>query len=165
MERHLYFICPTDHLEPVINNTYRQENYYLTSLGNSMPFNIERVLQLGDFLRKKGINKITFVLSDENHIVRDILENKDFSGISGLGDFHDQMAGQKKLIEQVWHSNHGQFMNLFYHLNNKINQLRQGLTFLSIEPPDIHGKIYNRNKGVFRDIYADFTYPDKIRVN
>ena len=46
MLKHLYFICPTDFLEGVIENVFKQINYYYTSLGNSITFDKDSVKQL-----------------------------------------------------------------------------------------------------------------------
>lgn len=35
MHKCLYLVCPTDCLEPIINNTFKQEHYFYTSLGNA----------------------------------------------------------------------------------------------------------------------------------
>lgn len=55
MQKHLYFICPTDHLETVINNTFKQENYYCNSLGNSIKFDSEMVGQINVLIETKNI--------------------------------------------------------------------------------------------------------------
>ena len=66
-QKHLYFICPTDYLEPVIDATFNQENYYMTSLGNDLDLNDEFVGEINGFIETKNIKEITFVLSKDNH--------------------------------------------------------------------------------------------------
>ena len=165
MQKHLYFVCPTDYLEPVINTTFKKENYYLTSLGNSIAFDTDRVEQLNELLQTKNIRDITFVLSDNNRIVSDALEKKDFSEITGLNDFYNQIARQKKHSEGVWKTYNRQFLILSYHLNEKIKELQLGLKCLSINSPQISGKIYNRHTEVFSNIYSDLICRDCVSLN
>ena len=63
--RKLYFVCPTDCLERTLDKN-RQENYYVTSLGNSVIFSEEMVEKINSFIESKGIKEITFVLSNNN---------------------------------------------------------------------------------------------------
>lgn len=165
MQKHLYFICPTDHLEPVINNTFKQENYYFTSLGNSIAFDTSMVWQLNELLQSKNIRDISFVLSDNNRIVSDALEKQDFSEITGLSNFYNQITRQKEYFKGVWQTYNRQFLILSYHLNDKIKELRLGLKCLSIDPLKISGKIFNRHEEVFSDIYSDLICREYISVN
>ena len=67
MEPQLYFICPTDHLEHIINDQLGGVNYFYFSLGNSLGFDVETLEQLSSFLNEKRIENISFVLSDSNN--------------------------------------------------------------------------------------------------
>lgn len=165
MQKHFYFICPTDHIEPVINDTFKQENYYFTSLGNSIVFDSDVVEYLNELLQARNIRNISFVLSDNNRIVSDALEQKDYSRITGLNGFYDQIARQRDHSEEVWQTYNRQLLILSYHLNSKIKELRQELECLSIDPPEINGKIYNRHEKVFSTIYSDLICRDHISVN
>ena len=69
MLKHLYFTCPTDHLETVISESFDQENYFLSSLGNSVSFSSEFVNEVSSFIKAHSINKITFILSENNRII------------------------------------------------------------------------------------------------
>ncbi len=66
MQKHLYFICPTDYLETVIEASFLEENYFLTSLGNSLRLDSETLGEINGFIESKNINEITFVLSEDN---------------------------------------------------------------------------------------------------
>ena len=72
MSRHLYFVCPTDNLEKLIEEKYPQENYYLTSLGNSIKFSNDFIVEINGLIEAKGIEKVTFVLSKNNHFILDL---------------------------------------------------------------------------------------------
>mgnify|MGYP004137638051 CR=1 FL=1 len=69
MRKHLYFVCPTDHLETVINDHCYQENYYLTSLGNSVSFNSEFIGEINSLIEANRITEITFILSDNTSAI------------------------------------------------------------------------------------------------
>ncbi len=165
MQRHLYFICPTDHLESVINSTFKQENYYLTSLGNSIAFDTDMMVQMNELLHVKNIRDISFVLSDNNRILSDALENKDYSQITGLSNFYNEITKQKEHSEGVWQTYNRQFLMLSHHLNDKIKELRLALKALSIDPLPISGKIYDRNKETFSEIYSDLICRNYVGVN
>ena len=76
MPKHLYFICPTDHLETVINRHYNEENYFISSLGNSIDFNKQFTAYLCDLVEAKGITEISFVLAQDNTLFNDPRKNK-----------------------------------------------------------------------------------------
>ena len=165
MRKHLYFICPTDHLEPIVNNTFKQENYYLTSLGNSITFDTDMILQVSELLQTNDIRDISFVLSHNNCIVLDALEKQDFSRITGLSDFYNQIARRRDHSEGLWRVNNLQFLILSHHLNDKIKELRLGLKCVSIDPVKINGKIYIRDEKVFKDVYPDLICNDYVCAN
>ena len=165
MLKHLYFICPTDFLEGVIENVFKQENYYYTSLGNSITFDKDSVKQLSRLLETKNINEISFVLSDDNNIVLDALGNQGFSRIAGLNNFYGHITKQKKHSELSWQTYDQEFLILSYHLNNKINELRLGLNTIFFNQLKISGKIYNRQQKVFYDIYPDLICWEYFHLN
>ena len=63
MGKHLYFVCPTDNLETVIENHFQNKNYFLSSLGNSLGFSFEVVEEINSLIENKGITEINFVLA------------------------------------------------------------------------------------------------------
>ena len=52
MQKRLFFICPTDNLEKAINFKFKQENYFLTSLGNSFEFNKDDVKEINTHIKR-----------------------------------------------------------------------------------------------------------------
>ena len=155
MRRHLYLICPSDHLEPVINNKFKRKNYFLTSPGNSIIFDSETLAELEDWLLDKGIQEISFVLSDDNQFVSDGLGKKGFSSISGLSGFYDSISSHREQYEGMWQQSDYHFLILSQYLNNKIRELKLGLAYLMTDTPAINGLIYKRNQGEFGDIYSE----------
>ncbi|MFT7073820.1 MAG: hypothetical protein ACJAX3_002820, partial [Patiriisocius sp.] len=61
MKKHLFFICPTDYLEFTINQSFKDKNYYFTSLGNSVKFHSETMYEIKHLIRKYDIREISFI--------------------------------------------------------------------------------------------------------
>lgn len=165
MQEQLFFICPTDYLEPIIDNTFKRKNHYFTSLGNSMVFDNAMLDQLDVLLRARDIGRIYFVLSYDNSIVSDALGNEMLSDIIGLNDFYFQIANQKEKADNLWQAHDSRFLMLSYHLNNKIRELSAVLKRLSVDPVKIKGKIYHKEEAMFRNIYSDLVCRDYVYVN
>lgn len=155
MQKLLYFICPTDCLEPIINNTFRQENYYISSLGNSIVFDNKAMDQLKELITSNNIREISFVLSYDNRVILDALGNQDFSEISGLNHFYKEIIRKKKDSEASWQTWNPQLLILSYYLNDKIRELKFRLNGLFFDRLKISGKIYNRRENIFKNIYSD----------
>ncbi|MEO1257238.1 MAG: hypothetical protein AAFZ15_00515 [Bacteroidota bacterium] len=165
MQKHLYFVCPSDYLETVIDKTFRQENYYCTSLGNSMVFDLDTVEEIIKLLKSKNINEVSFVLSDDNSIVQDALEKQDFSGITVLNDFYDKIIAHQEHSEVSWQICNRKFLILSYHLNNKIKELKLGLKTIYFNGLKINGLIYKRQENIFQDIYSDLICREFFYLN
>ena len=164
MQKHLYFICSTDHLEPVINNAFKQKNYYFTSLSNSIAFDTNIVWQLNELLQTKT-SETSLLCYQTTIVLCQMHQKQDFSEITGLSNFYNQITRQKEYSKGVWQTYNRQFLILSYHLNDKIKELRLGLKCLSIDPLKINGKIFNRHEEVFSDIYSDLICREYVSVN
>lgn len=123
------------------------------------------VEHLNELLQTKKIGDISFVLAENNSIVSDALEQKYYSGITGLSSLYDQITSQGEHSEEVWQNYYHQFLILSRCLNDKIKELKQGLKCLSIDLPRINGQIYNRHWNVLSTIYSDLIYRNSISVN
>ena len=165
MKKCLYYICPTDSIESIIEQTFHQENYFYSSLGNSINFTDNELKETKKLIYLKKIREIVFVLSEDNKIVLDALGNQNFSDIRGLNSFYNQVVGKKKHLEMTWKTLNPQFLILSYFLNQKIKKLENGLNDLIIDPLTITGKIYNKQENVFKDIYSDLILTENIVFN
>lgn len=165
MKSCLYFICPTDSLESVIESTFHQENYFYNSLGNSVTFTKSELNQIKKLVCNKGIRKIFFVLSQENQIVSDAIGNQDFSNIRGLKKFYSQVLKQKEHLEFSWQIPNPRFLILSSFLTEKIEQLKDGLSDLMIGEITFAGKIFNQEEYKFKDISADLIFTETIVFN
>jgi hypothetical protein len=165
MKSSLYFICPTDCLESVIESTFHQENYFYSSLGNSLTFSKNELNQIKKLICSKGIREIYFVLSDDNQIVSDAIGNQDFSDFRGLKKFYNQVQLQKENLEMSWQIQNPRSLILSCFLNEKIEQLNDGLKDLMIGKIAIIGKIFNKEEHQFKDINADLIFTKEVIFN
>ena len=165
MQKQLYFICPTDYLERVIDNTFQQEKYYYTSLGNSITFDVDTVGQLSELLEAKNISNISFALAYDNRIIRDAVAQQDYSKVSGLKEIYIRIVKQQKQAKHSWQTADRQFLTLSYHLNSKINELKQVLSDTRFSPLPINAIIYSRQLQQFSDIYPDLVCREAVSLN
>ena len=161
----LYFICPTDSLEPIINDTFTSGSYYYTSLGNSITFDKHVMRQIKKLIRTKKIQEIYFVLSNDNRILLDALGNQNFSDITGLNDFYTQIIQQKKDSETSWQGQNHQSLILSNHLNNKIKELKLELSGSMADRLKIGGKIYHKKENIFSDTYHNLIAMECFSLN
>lgn len=164
MQKCFYLICPTDSLESVINNTFGCENYFYTSLGNSFSYDARTIAYISQVIEKQNIKEICFVLSLNNKVVLDVLQNN-VSSIRRLDNFYCEISKQEKRSKAVSQKGKYQFSVLSYYLNFKIKDLQLQINNLSDKPITISGKIYNEHIGAFADIYSDLVCLDKYHLN
>ncbi len=165
MQRRLFFICPTDCLESIINRTFGYNQCYYTSIGNSVVFDEDTTAQIERLIIKHNIQDIFFVLSNTNPIIRDALEDQHFHGIRGLDHIYTSISKQKNYSEILWQNNSALSTILSHHLNKKIKELRIQLGRLRLRQIRISGMIYNQNDNVFDDIYSDLIFKDYFSLN
>lgn len=165
MYRHLYFICPTDSLELTINRSFENNNYYYTSLGNSVVLDKDTASHIKQLILKHDIQEIVFVLSNNNPVVRDALENQYFNSIRGLNHFYNTIARRKDYSDIIWQKNSCPFTILSHYLNEKIKELQIQLKSLNLGQVRVSGKIYDQNKHTFDDIYSNLICRDFFSLN
>ena len=73
MQKNLFLLCPTDCLESVVNHVFRNENYFYTSLGNSIVPEKRTLEYIEELITKHHITNVYFVLSNDNPIILDAL--------------------------------------------------------------------------------------------
>ena len=163
MHKRFYLICPTDCLEYTINKTFRYENYFYTSLGNSFSYDRKTLEYIKAIVKKHNIKEIYFVLSIDNMIFLDALGNKKFSKIGKLHNYYNDIKNQKERSSIAFKENVNQFTILSFYLNKKIKELR--LANLSSQTIKIGGKIYHKNQDTFTNIYSDLVCLEKHNLN
>lgn len=152
MQKRLYFVCPTDGLEPMINKKYRGSNYYYTSLGNSVIFNCNTVGQIKRLIRKYNIKEIIFVLSNDNTILLDALGKQEHSDITRLAAFYKEVITRNTYPMVLWHIHKNQISIAVSHLKNKIRELELELNKGGTSEIKIEGKIFNRIDRNFHNV-------------
>ena len=165
MQKRLYLLCPTDYLEPIVNDTFRCANFFYYSLGTSFNLEDNTIACIKELVKKHHIQEISFVLSSNNHIVNDALGNQLFIKMRGLRSLYLQIAKQKKESELFWQTDCKEFSMLSYYLNDKIKELQCGLGKTENSSLEINGKIYDRAHHVFKNIYADLICMEKHSLN
>ncbi|WP_420399902.1 hypothetical protein [Flagellimonas sp.] len=165
MRRSLYFVCPTDCLEPVINGYFGDKNHYYTSLGNSVVFDMDTIGHLRQLILKHSIQEISFVLSINNPIIVDALENQNFADIRGLNDLYMELVKQKGHSEVLCGGHNRQFIILSYHLNKKIKEFQFVLESLGMNQIKVGGKIYSKEEHTFYKIYSDLVCTEFFSLN
>ena len=101
----------------------------------------------------------------DNKIVEDALGNKEYSNIGTLRNFYNEITIQKKHSKIFLQGDNHQFAVLSFYLNKKIKELELQITNLSNESIKIGGKIYNRDKNKFTNIYSDLVCLEKHHLN
>ena len=165
MKKHLFFICPTDYLETVINKVFRQENYFFTSLGNSIIFDAETMAEINGLIETKNITEITFVLSDNNVIVMDALRNRDFSNLTGLEGFYHEIVEHRELSEVLWQVSNLQHPVFSHYMNAKIKELQAKISSWMIDQISFNCKLYDVKRNTFTEMYSNLLYAKCFSLN
>ena len=165
MNKHLYFVCPTDNLETVINNKFHQENYYLTSLGNSINFRPELINEINSLLEAKNITNITFILSQNNLMILDALKSQYYNNTKGLKTFYNIITKEKNLSKTLWMTSDIQYLIIVYYLNLKIRELKLGLNNWFKDKVKVKAKIYNKKDNTFNEIHHNLLSLEQFILN
>lgn len=155
MQKCFFLICPTDYLENAINKTFRSQNYFYTSLGNSFIYDDKTMKYIKQIVKKHNIQKFCFVLSIDNKIVLDALWKGNFSKIGALSSFQNEIRKEKELSKKIFKSSNSQFAILSYFLNKKIKDFKLHLNTVAQHSINIEAKVYYRNQNRFSSIYSD----------
>ena len=68
MNASLFFLCPTDCLESIVNKIYKGENYFYNSLGNALTLDSTTLESIKRLVCRHNIKNIYLVLSEQNKI-------------------------------------------------------------------------------------------------
>jgi len=162
MEKSLVLLCPTDCLEPIINNAFDQENYFYTSLGNSLTLNVE---VLKSILENQSISKIQIFLSEDNQMVLDALDKQEHNTTRGLNTFYQDINRQKESSKFWSRVSNSRFILLSDYLNKKIIELQNSFGNSLSPRLEIKGIIYFRKEKVFKEIYPELLSSEGFCAN
>ena len=152
MQKNLYFLCPSENLEAVIEKSFPQENYFLSSLGNSISFSDDFILDINSLIESKGIGKITFILSNNNRFILDAMKNQEFKYIKELKEYYKTIEKRKVLTIKSYKNKNFTSLITSHILKTKINELNSNLFDWIRNKISIEGKIYDPNKNIFFDV-------------
>lgn len=155
MPKRLFFICPTDHLETYLNNKFTEESFYYTSLGNSVKFKENTVQEINNLIIKKGIDEITFVLSNENKIVNTFLHSPFLHNSSSLFKFGSILKYHQTKMNKLWKAGDSQSPVLSNLLKSKIQALQPHINKWIVDDIKINAKIYYKKDQTLCDINTD----------
>lgn len=155
MQRHLYFICPSDYVEQSIHKSFRGVKYFYASLGNSIEFNANTTNQIKQIITKNKINRISFVLADNNPIILDAFGHQSYSHITSLKSFYNDINDRNKNYNILRDINNYQLSVFTSYLDYKVESLKLVLNNSLSRPIHIDGKIYFKNDKTFHNIDKD----------
>lgn len=155
MPNRLFFVCPADGLEPIINKKFTGVNYYYKSLGNSVVFNCNTVWQIKQLIRNNNIKEIFFVLSSENAILLDALGDQEYENITKLADFYKEFKVYHKYSKVLWYIHKNLHSVLSSHLSNRVKELEQILNKTLYDDIKIGGKIFNNTDKYFHNVRCE----------
>lgn len=161
----LFMICPTDFVEYPIYQKYGEHSYFFTSLGISSPLDTVIFNQIVEVIDKNDIEEVIYVLSENNQIILDAVNNQKFINISGLKKHYKTVSQVRKMTKDMWSSYNPHILFLSYYLNDKMNELRCQLQSTSNKDVKVFAKIYSEAYAGFRDIYPNLTLLNPIRIN
>ncbi len=165
MHKHLNFICPTDNLETVIQQTFLQENYFYTSLGNSITLDSETTEQINAIIELNSITDITIFLSLDNQIIQSALHNRKLSKIKGMGSFYGTIDSQLRQLSFNQKINDIELHLITSYLNKKTNELYQHLIKEFGNKTTINALIYNRESKVFVEAESKLFQLERCSLN
>lgn len=165
MEPQLYFICPTDHLEHIINDQLGGVNYFYFSLGNSLGFDVETLEQLSSFLNEKRIENISFVLSDSNQLVLDAIQRQGGVQFKGLENLYDGIRREKVLSSSLWKGKSLEIALVAQYLKSRVKDLESKFSETLNADLNITALLYDSKNKQFKSLYSDFIYTECIRMN
>ena len=165
MQKNLYFLCPSENLEAVIEKSFPQENYFLSSLGNSISFSDDFILDINSLIESKGIGKIIFILSNNNRFILDAMKNQEFKYIKELKEYYKTIEERKVLTIKSYKNENITSLITSHILKTKINELNSNLFDWIRNKISIEGKIYDPNKNIFFDVRINIIEPESLFLN
>ena len=165
MQKNLYFLCPSENLEAVIEKRYPQENYFLSSLGNSISFSDDFILDINSLIESKGIGKIIFILSNNNRFILDAMKNQEFKYIKELKEYYKTIEKRKVLTIKSYKNKNFTSLITSHILKTKINELNSNLFDWIRNKISIEGKIYDPTKNIFFDVRINIIEPESLFLN
>lgn len=155
MRKHLYFICPTDCLEMEIKNAFGGEPYFHSSIGNSIDFYATNGAEFSAFIESKGINRVIFVLADDNQFLMDAVTEESSKYLKDLDCFYNTITKCKSESDILWKSESRTLPIITQYLENKVGALSANLDGWLLDQIHIDFKIFSSKEHTFKEINYD----------
>ena len=138
----LFIICPSDALETVIYRHFKGANYFFSVLANSHTLSREQWQEIQSLVKRKSIDEVIFVLSDNNPIIQDELGIQRFSRISSLGRTNKDQVEYQLMSRLLWQRNSIDSNVLAQRLQGMVEELRPRLRSCLDREVNLGAKIY-----------------------
>ena len=165
MCKHLYFVCPSDNLEDIINKIFPEENFFISSLGNSIYFSNDFTDEVNAFIESKAIEKITFVLSDNNKFINDSMKEKSFDNIKELNNFYTILSKQSEISNRKFKEYNLNKQIISFLLKLKVEEMNLKLCDWLSDKIYVDAKVYSEEKKIFTEIQSNLLNPKSIHLN
>jgi len=165
MCKHLYFVCPSDNLEDIINKIFPEENFFISSLGNSIYFSNDFTDEVNAFIESKAIEKITFVLSDNNKFINDSMKEKSFDHIKELNNFYTILSKQSEISNRKFKEYNLNKQIISFLLKLKVEEMNLKLSDWLSDKIYVDAKVYSEEKKIFTEVQSNLLNPKSIHLN
>lgn len=142
MVNQLFFVCPTDGIESLINEKLGRENYFVSSVGLSFSICLDFLDELFLLINENNIGKITLVLSDQNRVFLDAIDEIDLNQIVGLSGQGKDVLSQYKSDRIHWKTSDLRIPILSKFLEERMNDLKAELEKWYLNDIEINSKIF-----------------------
>jgi len=129
-----------------------------------MKFDEDVIREIKWLLIRKQIDEVSFVLSEDNRLVLDALGNRDFSILSGVQCFYEEVV-KKKENSALWCIHNRPFLISSYYLNTKMRALELHLKDNDFCQLEINARIYRRDQRTFRAVFPHSMLSDSFTLN
>ena len=137
----------------------------MSSLGNSISFSSDFIEDVNALIESKGIEKITFVLSEDNKFVDDGIKNQEFDNINDLRKLYKNISDHKRLTSKVYREKNIQKLVTSLLLKQKIKEMNLNLSDWLISKVNVDAKIYSRNNDSFNGVPNNLVEPNNVFLN
>jgi len=166
MTKCLYFLCPTDFLESTIDRLTISKNYFYSSLGNFPLTDLNQASELIHLIKGQQINRIYFVLSDNNRFFTIKSDVKRYSTNSSVISLLDSISKQRNKLSNIGQPFNDKHILLSYYLNKNVLQFSRLLAnFQTLGVVEIGAKIYLCEENRFIDSMSEIVYTEVVSSN
>lgn len=165
MPGHLYFVCPTDHLETVIESHFSGDHYFVSSLGNSIDFNSKFATYLANLIETKGITEISFVLAEDNVMLKNVQKIKEFKGLRRLHKFYQSNLKSKTYGKDEKHKLYSKLPEVYNCLCLRVEDFNSQVSNRYSEAVRVNAKVYYRQKNNFKEVSSHMDLIRHICLN